>query len=88
MNTKKLFIGTGVALLITAGAVVTFGLIEGSLSGIVLIALGLLIFITGLELVIHPNIEDFLQVVYAVANFFSPGPYITPPSVKTKKNDK
>lgn len=84
MNSKKLFIGTGIVLLIIACIATTVGLLGGSLLGFVLVAVGVLLFITGIELVVHPNIEDFMQVVYVVINFFTPGPYIAPPQ---KKND-
>lgn len=78
MNSKKVFVGTGIVLLIIGLILTIAGFMGGSILGFVMILCGLLLLLTGIELVIHPNIEDFMQVVYAVINFFSPGPYIAP----------
>lgn len=88
MNSKKLFIGTGVVLLIIACIATTVGLVGGTLFGFVLVAVSILLFITGIELIVHPNVEDFMQVVYTVINFFTVGPYIEPPAPQKKKDDK
>lgn len=88
MKGEKLFVGTGMVLLGIAAALCIFGFIGESLLGFVLILCSVFLFIVGIELIMHPNLEDFLQVIFGIINFFSPGPWVDPPSPAKKIDDK
>lgn len=89
MKGKKLFVGTGIFLLVIAAILLIFGFVAiSSLLGFVIFLCGIFVFLIGIELVIHPNLEDFLQVVFGIIYFFSFGPWVNPPYPAKKKDDK
>lgn len=89
MKGKRLFVGTGIFLLVVAAILLIVGFIGiSTLFGFVIFICGIFVFLVGIELVIHPNLEDFLQVVFGIISFFYVGPYIPPPNPAKKKDDK
>lgn len=86
MNSKKVFVGTGILLLVVGLILTILGFIGGSLLGFVMILCGVLLLLTGIELAIHPNMDDFLDVVFEFINFFTAGPRIPTPKSPHKRD--